>query len=719
MRAVSKYILPITVLIVGSFTAIFVTKTINDFENEQITEKYSANAVAHIATIKQTLNDNLNALSNIKAFYDSSKFVSRQEFKTLTSPYLLTHEHVQALEWIPVVKHEMRKLYEMRAQNDGFAGFSFKQRDADGHLVKEADKSTYYPVFYVEPLGGNEAALGFDLGSNEARLSALNQAIDTGFSVATAPINLVQETKNQPGVLAFIPIYNHQQLMGGVATSTVEERRANIKGFGLLVLRVGDLIYHSIDHFHTQNIVLIDDITDPKNIQNLYDLHQEVETSYDLKLQDYIDVAGRTWRITIYPERGSYLLNSDPWLWLILVLGIFLTFILTYYLVQMINREDIINQQVALKTAELADSENKANMVLDTAVEGIITMDASGKIRTFNAAATELYGYQEDEIIGANYSLLIKDGAQLPEAELIEIISKLGRFVEVKGLKSDGTSFAGELTHSKYTVAGKVMYSFFVRDISRRKKMEAEQAVLIDQLNESNGDLQRFAYVASHDLQEPLRMVRNFTELLEKEYGASLDENAASYMKISSDAAKRMQNLVTDLLDFSKIGKGQDFVESIDCEKIINYIQVNLNDNISRTGAQFKVEKMPTIIANTSMFTRLLQNLISNSVKYRNSKTKPVIEISAQQQDDNWVFCVKDNGIGIEKQYFEQIFEPFQRLHTRSEYRGSGIGLAICARIIDKMKGRIWVESEYGIGTSFYFEIPKIDQDDNLSETNS
>ncbi|MCJ8322921.1 MAG: CHASE domain-containing protein [Rhizobiales bacterium] len=356
MRLINKFIFPIATLIIGIFVSLFGTATIINLENGRIIKNFQQNSADHIATIEQSLIVNLNALTQIRTFFDSSNFITRHEFKTLTSPYLLTNQHVQALEWIPAVNHSQRSHFETLAINDGFVDFQFKQRSETGEMIVAPEKDTYYPVFYVEPVAGNEAAIGFDLGSNPARLAALDKSIQSGLAVATAPITLVQETEKQTGILVFVPIYSNKVLDTAASEWSLAQRRENITGFGLLVLRVGDLITSSIDHFHTNNVVIIDDITDTENIHGLYNLNQQIEYKYDLKVEKLIDVAGRTWRITVFPESKNYLLNNDSRVWLIFLLGTIVTLILSYYLKQMISREDIINQQVAQKTTELAQS---------------------------------------------------------------------------------------------------------------------------------------------------------------------------------------------------------------------------------------------------------------------------------------------------------------------------------------------------------------------------
>ncbi|MDZ4347500.1 MAG: GAF domain-containing protein, partial [Candidatus Binatia bacterium] len=224
------------------------------------------------------------------------------------------------------------------------------------------------------------------------------------------------------------------------------------------------------------------------------------------------------------------------------------------------------------------------------------------------------------------------------------------------------------------------------------------------ELKRSNQELEQFAYVASHDLQEPLRMVTGYTQLLAKRYGDSLDQTAKEYIGFAVDGAKRMQGLIQDLLVYSRVGsKGKAFAWT-DCEAVLDRALAGLQIAIRECGARVTHDPLPTVIGDDLQLGQLFQNLLGNAIKYRNSKA-PQVHVSCKQETEQWTFAVKDNGIGIEPQYRERIFQIFQRLHTHQEYKGSGIGLAICKKIVERHGGKIWVESEPGKGSTFYFTL--------------
>jgi len=226
-----------------------------------------------------------------------------------------------------------------------------------------------------------------------------------------------------------------------------------------------------------------------------------------------------------------------------------------------------------------------------------------------------------------------------------------------------------------------------------------------EDLARSNRDLEQFAYVASHDLQEPLRMVAIYTQLLEERYRGKLDSDADKYIHYAVDGALRMQKLVQDLLAFSRVGRQGGIPQSTDCNAVLQESLKNLESAIQESGAVVQSTQLPVVIADRSQLIQVFQNLIGNAIKFR-STAIPTIRVSAEEAGTEWVFSVADNGIGIEAEQRENVFVIFRRLHTRAEYPGNGIGLSICKKIIEQHGGRIWVESEPGYGSIFYFTLP-------------
>ncbi len=238
-----------------------------------------------------------------------------------------------------------------------------------------------------------------------------------------------------------------------------------------------------------------------------------------------------------------------------------------------------------------------------------------------------------------------------------------------------------------------------------RQKAEKALAEKAEELTRSNRDLEQFAYVASHDLQEPLRMITGYTQLLAKRYGDKLDQSANEYIDYAVRGAKRMQALIHDLLDYSRVGaRGNEFAP-VDCQAIVTETVRTLQPAIQESAATITYDSLPAVMGDADQLTQLFQNLIGNAMKYQDGKS-PVIQVSCKREGGHWLFSVRDNGIGIDPQYANRIFVIFQRLHGRDKYAGTGIGLAVCKKIVERHGGRIWVESELGKGATFYFTLP-------------
>ena len=244
-------------------------------------------------------------------------------------------------------------------------------------------------------------------------------------------------------------------------------------------------------------------------------------------------------------------------------------------------------------------------------------------------------------------------------------------------------------------------------DISARKQVEEKLKKAMEELTRSNTELERFAYVASHDLQEPLRMITSYLQLLERRYKDRLDGDALEFINYAVDGSARMKTLINDLLTYSRVGtRGKDFVQ-VNCNEVMSLVLQNLKMAIDESQTQVTTAPLPVITADAVQVEQLFQNLIANAIKFRGSQD-PRIQIGSRKEGREWVFWVQDNGIGIEPRYFERIFVIFQRLHGREQYPGTGIGLAVSKRIVERHGGRIWVESKPGEGSTFFFTFPII-----------
>jgi PAS domain S-box-containing protein len=357
----------------------------------------------------------------------------------------------------------------------------------------------------------------------------------------------------------------------------------------------------------------------------------------------------------------------------------------------------------------LRESEQRLQTMLDNSTAVIYMKDLQGRYMIINHRYEALFHVNRDEIKGkTDHDIFPKEIADAFQTNDREVIAAgIALESEEVAPQDDGLHTYLTIKFPLFDSEGKI-YAVcgMSTDISDRKAAEIELQHQKQDLARSNAELQKFAYVASHDLQEPLRMITSYLELLERRYNGQLDDKADQFIAYAVDGAARMQALINDLLNYSRIRtRGQSF-QAIDCTVALNNALRNLQVAITDNNATITYDSLPQVNADATQLTQLFQNLIGNAIKFR-SEDPPHIQISAKPTDGNWLFSVRDNGIGIEAQYTERIFVIFQRLHSRMEYPGTGMGLAICKKIVERHGGTLWVESKPNEGSTFYFTLPE------------
>ncbi|HEX4123867.1 MAG TPA: PAS domain S-box protein [Tepidisphaeraceae bacterium] len=347
--------------------------------------------------------------------------------------------------------------------------------------------------------------------------------------------------------------------------------------------------------------------------------------------------------------------------------------------------------------------------IIESSDDAIISKTLDGIILSWNRGAERIFGYTPGEAIGRSVSMLVPADRKDEETHILDRIrrgervehfetvrlAKAGRCVEVSLTISPVRDASGQI----------IGISKIARDITSRKNDEQRFRNQAAELTRSNDELDRFASIASHDLLEPLRTVATFTEFLQWKIGADLDAEGAEYFRFMVEGVERMQALLNDLLAYARISSRARPVTLVDCNQVVEKAMENLLAAIHSKQAQIAVEPLPKVPADASQLGQVFQNLISNALKFC-TQQQPRIRISALQSESEWVFAIEDNGIGIAEKHFRRIFDIFQRLHTAEEYPGTGVGLSICKKIIDRHHGRMWLESIPGDGSTFFFSIP-------------
>ena len=353
-------------------------------------------------------------------------------------------------------------------------------------------------------------------------------------------------------------------------------------------------------------------------------------------------------------------------------------------------------------TSALHSSETRMRSILQSATDAIITVDDRQRVVLFNAAACAMFGYTTEQALGQLATRFIPERFQAQYFAYVEQnrvsteVSGVAR--EGTGLRSDGREFPLEISYSNVVAPDGIFHTLIIRDVTARA--EAFKA-----LERSNLDLQQFAYVASHDLKTPLRSISGFVQILERNHADKLDENARALIRRTAQAASRLEHLTEDMLSFARVNSDPKPFASVNSLEVVQESIQLLDALIQSTAAEVTVGELPTIMGDRTQLVQLFLNLLGNGLKYCHGHA-PVVHVSAQLSGNEWIFAVRDNGIGIDPKHHQKIFEIFKRLHSHSEYAGTGIGLAVCHRIVERHRGKIWVESSVGQGSTFRFTIP-------------
>ena len=360
---------------------------------------------------------------------------------------------------------------------------------------------------------------------------------------------------------------------------------------------------------------------------------------------------------------------------------------------------------------ERKKAETRFRGLLDSAPDAMVIVNSDGFIELANKQSEKLFGYSQMQLVGQSVDVLIPAANQNDHGKHLKHFfsnprsREMGPGLSLEAVRKDGSLFPVEISLSPLEGPDGISVTAAIRDVTKQKFAAQQLAENVAELRQSNEALEQFAHIASHDLQEPLRMVASYTQLLAKRYKGRLDADADEFIEFAVDGTRRMKALIQDLLLYSRAGRGALPPEQVSSDLCLQKALNNLFTAIQESQAQITYGDLPIVTAIDSQLVQVFQNLVGNALKYR-GQLVPEIQVSAVLLDREWVFSVKDNGIGIDPKYFERVFEIFQRLHGREEYDGTGIGLAICKRILQQQGGRIWVESEPGCGSDFRFTLP-------------
>ena len=371
-----------------------------------------------------------------------------------------------------------------------------------------------------------------------------------------------------------------------------------------------------------------------------------------------------------------------------------------------IETDDGDLDRVVIIEEDLSELGEQYRAVMEAINDVIVTIDEDSFIRSVNPAVEDVFGYSQDELTGESLTKLMPDGYEdQHRAGMTRYLETNDRtvdwnYLELPGLRADGTEIPLAISFSEIRYRDERYFTGVIRDISERKDYQ-------DRLEESNERLEQFAYAASHDLQEPLRMVSSYLQLIDRRYADDLDEDGREFIDYAVDGADRMREMIEGLLEYSRVDTRGDPFEPVDLDDVLDDVRDDLQVRIEETDAEVTVESLPTVHGDVGQLRQLFQNLLDNAIEY-SGDAPPVIHIDAKRAGNQWLLSVSDEGIGIDPEDADRVFEVFQSLHTNEEHAGTGIGLALCERIVERHDGEVWIDSEPDEGATFSFTLPAV-----------
>lgn len=687
--------------VAGIAASFYVYFTVRDTRTAEHREAVIHQADLHRTAIEEGLLIAEDLIYAMKGLFDSRGDVTREEFATFAGVLLQRADYIQALEWVPRVSDKQRAAFEARARAEGVVNYRFREQQ-DGKMVRAARRPDYFPVYYMQPFNGNEAAMGFDLGSNPARRAALELAADSGRAVMTAPVRLAQETGTQTGVLMFLPVYD-----GVKSPVDIFTKRVKLRGFVLLVLRVSDMINGSRRHLQpTVFLRAVDQQTGAI-------LHDEIPPglkTHDHGFHPIQKIGERVWQYEIR-ENPEYLGRDGAPLESLILAGLLAITGLSGLLMYQSERTNArITQQVAERTDELRRSRERFSLAADGASVGIWDWfnDRRGNAyfspRFFNiigiANAPAITSIREF------YDRVHDDDKPAFNAALDEQKKHGGRLdheVRIRDQKGNDKWIRVAATIKR--VDGEEAYRRVgtVEDIHQRKVAEEQAEKFAEDLQRSNSELEQFVYVASHDLKAPLRGIRTLADWIEEELGDEAGEDTARYLDLLKSRVGRLDGLLEGLLAYARIGAEHIERETLDLDDLTDQI-CDLLD-VDQSGFAVNHD-LPVVHSSRVVLTQVLQNLIANAMKHHD-KGKGIIDLTYRMGPDHYEISVTDDGPGIPKELTDRVFRMFQTLRPRDQVEGSGMGLAIVRKLLESIGGDIRVDTDYdGPGTRISFRVP-------------
>ena len=624
------------------------------------------------------------------ALFAASNFVTRDDWRAYAQSLRLAEGYpgIQGIGYSVRIAPSDLADHVAAVRAEGYPGYAV-------HPPGERDE--YHAIVFIEPFDWrNQRAFGYDMFSEPVRRAAMERARDRGNAALSGAVKLVQETDEnvQAGFNLYLPVYRP-----GAATDTVDQRRAALLGFVYSPFRMNDLLHGILGDEPRLMSLQVYDGADRDEL--MYSNRGPAEELH-FRRSTELEIAGRTWVLDFAAPVGFGNRADQRRPWLILVAGLLvslLTFVAVWALVQRRRGGEAFSQVVA------------------SALDAIIMIDAEDRILEFNPAAEVMFGYTRDEACGQRLAELLVP-PQLRERHLVGLRAFVaagkgtlrGRSLETEALRRDGSTFPVEIAITRVGDSRPPRFSGFVRDISERRNRQQEllrlNAELESRVAERTRELEAFAYSVSHDLRGPLRAIDGFSGELQRQYGPQLDDGARHFLDRIRAGASRMAHLIDDLLGLSRVAQKPLERAPVDLSALAATVIAQLRTEEPGRDVAVEIEPTPPVSGDARLLQVVLDNLLRNAWKFSSKREGARITFAARMDEHGeTVYSVRDNGAGFNDAYADNLFVPFQRLHTDSEFPGTGIGLATVQRVVQRHGGRIWATGVEGEGATFWFTL--------------